>query len=269
MIKKNNISLIIAGSDSGAGAGLQADLKTFTVHNVYAATVITALTAQNTLGVDEVLSLPSNFIESQIRSIVSDFKVSLIKIGMLSNLEIIKKVDFCLDNYLPNIPIVLDPVMIAKGGQPLIEENAISYLINKLMPKCYLLTPNIPEAEKILNCKLNNTEEVENNISRFYKLGVKNVLIKGGHLIHKNKNLVDILCEEKKTTKLYSKFIKTNNTHGTGCSLASSITSNLFLGKSLVESVKNAQRYIYEGIKYNHVVGSGHNPINHFYKFKK
>ena len=268
-MKKNNISLIIAGSDSGAGAGLQADLKTFTVHNVYAATVVTALTAQNTLGVDEVFSLPSNFIESQIRAIANDFKVSFIKIGMLSNLEILKKIKFCLDKYFSNIPIVLDPVMIAKGGQPLIEENAINYLINELIPKCYLLTPNIPEAEKILNCKLNNTKQIENNIVRFNLLGVKNVLIKGGHLVNKNNSLVDILCEEKKITKLCSKFIKTKNTHGTGCSLASSITSNLFLGSTLVDSVKNAQRYVYEGIKHNHVVGSGHNPINHFYRFGK
>ncbi len=268
-MEKNNISLIIAGSDSGAGAGIQADLKTFTVHKVYAATVLTALTAQNTLGVDKVYNIPTNFIESQIKTIVNDFNISFIKIGMLSNLEIIKKIDYCLSKYLKNVPIILDPVMVAKGGQALIEDNAIDFLIKILLPKCYLCTPNIPEAEKILNCKINDVTQVEKKIHEFYKLGIKNVLVKGGHLQSKERTLVDVLYEDKKVYKIYSKFIKTKNTHGTGCSLSSAITANLFLGNSLYSSVQNAQKFVYNGIKNNYIIGSGHNPINHFYKYNK
>ena len=264
---KNNISLIIAGSDSGAGAGIQADIKTFTMHSVYAATIITALTAQNTLGVQDVYDIPDYFIESQIKAIINDFNVSIIKIGMLSNLDIIKKVDYCLENYLKDIPIVLDPVMVAKGGHPLINDDATDYLIKKLLPKCYLLTPNIPEAEKILNKCLSNNKKIEENIKSFLKLGVKNILIKGGHLANKDTTLVDTLYENNKIHKYKSVFINTKNTRGTGCSLSSAITANLFLGQDLYNSVSNAQKFVYNAIKNSYQIGSGHNPINHFYKF--
>ena len=266
---KNSIALIIAGSDSCSGAGMQADLKTFTVHNVYASTVLTALTAQNTLGVNEVFNIPSNFIETQIKALAQDFNISFIKIGMLSNVEIIETIDNCLSKYLRDIPIVLDPVMIAKGGHNLIEENAVDYLVKKLLPKCFLLTPNIPEAEKILNCELTSINKVEENIKNFHDLGVKNILLKGGHLKSNDNILVDTLCQSQKISKFYSKFINTKNTHGTGCSLASAITSNLMKKQDLNESVINAQKFVYESIKNSFVIGAGHNPINHLYKYNK
>jgi len=146
-------SLIIAGSDSGGGAGIQADLKTFTAHKIYASTVITAITAQNTKGVEKVMNLPLDIIEAQMKSISSDLNVTIIKIGMLSNKEIIDLISFCLKKYFPEIPVILDPVMVAKGGHQLLEENAINTLKKSLLISSFIITPNLPEAEKFLNCK--------------------------------------------------------------------------------------------------------------------
>ena len=196
MSKRNFSSLIIAGSDSGSGAGIQGDIKTFSFHGVYALTAITALTAQNTLGVEHVLNIPASFVEKQIKTIVKDFKIKFIKIGMISNIEIINIIDFCLKKYLKDIPVILDPVMFAKGGHPLLEKEAVEYLIKKLIPKSYLITPNIPEANMILGTQIYNPKDMSKNISKFKKFGVKKILLKGGHLKAKKNKIVDILLDE-------------------------------------------------------------------------
>ena len=255
-------ALIIAGSDSGAGAGMQADLKTFTAYKIYAATVITAITAQNTLGVDEVFNIPLSSIEAQLKSVSKDLKISLIKIGMLSNKNIIDLISNCLEKYFPNIPVILDPVMVAKGGHLLLSTDAIETLKKKLFPKSYLITPNLPEAEKIINTEITNSKDMEKHIQEFYKMNVKNVLLKGGHL--NSKKIIDILQTDSKVYKFISSKIDSQNTHGTGCTLASAIACNLFKGFNLYDSVKNARAFVIKGIKSSKVIGRGHSPLNHF-----
>ena len=266
-MKKKSV-LLIAGSDSSAGAGIQADIKTLTFFKVYAATIFTALTAQNTKGVNKVLNIPINFIEEQIKAIAQDLDISYIKIGMLSNKNIIKVINNSLDKYFPSVPIILDPVMIAKGGHPLLKENAINYLKKTLIPKSFIITPNTLEAEKILNCKIRSINEMLDCKNKFSTFNIKRVLLKGGHMLD-NKNIItNILFNNGKVYKFLSPRIKTKNTHGTGCSLASAITANLFLGKTLKDSIKLSIDYVHNGIKNRFLIGKGHNPINHFADFK-
>ena len=266
-MKKKSV-LLIAGSDSSAGAGIQADIKTLTYFKVYAATVFTALTAQNTKGVNKVFNIPIDFIEEQIKAIAEDLNISYIKIGMLSNKNIIQVINNSLEKYFPLVPIVLDPVMIAKGGHPLLKENAISYLKKTLIPKSFIITPNTLEAEKILNCKIRNINEMLDCKTKFSDLNIKRVLLKGGHILEGKKTITNILFHNGRTDKFLSRRIRTNNTHGTGCSLASAITANLYLGKNLKDSIKLSIDYVHNGIKNSFLIGKGHNPINHFADFK-
>ncbi len=259
---------MIAGSDSSAGAGIQADIKTLTFFKVYAATVFTALTAQNTIGVNKVLNIPINFIQEQIKAIAQDLDIKYIKIGMLSNKKIITAINNSLEKYFPATPIVLDPVMIAKGGHPLLKENAINHLKETLIPKSFIITPNTLEAEKILNCKINNINEMMDCKNKFSSFNIKRVLLKGGHILEDKKTITNVLFNNGKVHKFLSKRIKTKNTHGTGCSLSSAITANLFLGKSLTESIKLSINYVHAGIKNSFLIGKGHNPINHFTDFR-
>ena len=187
---------------------------------------------------------------------------------MLSNKNIIKAINNSLEKYFPSVPIVLDPVMIAKGGHSLLKENAINYLKKTLIPRSFIITPNSLEAEKILNCKIKNTNEMLETKNKFSAFNIKRVLLKGGHLHENKKTITNILFNNGKVYKFLSKRIKTKNTHGTGCSLASAITANLFLGKSLKESVKLSINYVHNGIKNSFIVGKGHNPINHFADFR-
>ena len=266
-MKKKSV-LLIAGSDSSAGAGIQADIKTLTFFKVYAATVFTALTAQNTKGVNKVFNIPISFIEEQIKAIAQDLDISYIKIGMLSNINIIKVINNSLDKYFPSVPIILDPVMIAKGGHPLLKEDAVNFLKKTLIPKSFIITPNILEAEKILNCKIKNINEMLDCKNKFSSFNIKRVLLKGGHMLE-NKNIItNILFNNGRIDKFLSPRIKTNNTHGTGCSLSSAITANLFLGKNLNESIKLSIDYVHNGIKNSFLIGKGHNPINHFADFR-
>ncbi len=266
-MKKKSV-LLIAGSDSSAGAGIQADIKTLTYFKVYAATVFTALTAQNTKGVNKILNIPIPFIKEQIKAIAQDLDIAYIKIGMLSNKNIIKVINNSLEEYFPSVPIVLDPVIVAKGGHPLLEESAISYLKKTLIPKSFIITPNTLEAEKILNCRIKNINEMLDCKTKFSAFNIQRVLLKGGHMLENNKTITNILFYNGKTHKFLSKRIKTKNTHGTGCSLASAITANLFLGKNLEESVRLSINYVHNGIKNSFLIGKGHNPINHFADFK-
>ncbi len=260
---RNPSCLIIAGSDSSSGAGLQADLKTCAAHNVYAATVITAITAQNTIGVNEVINVTSSMIESQLKAISEDLKISIIKIGMLSNTQIIETISYCLKKYFLDIPVILDPVMVAKGGQSLLNIDSIESLKKELFPKSFLITPNLPEAEKLLKKEIKTAKDMQSSIELFNNIEIKNVLMKGGHL--SEEKITDLLLNEGKVYKFISDKIETPNTHGTGCTLASAVACNLFKGLNLYDSVSNARNYVMGCIKNPFVIGNGHNPLNHFY----
>ena len=259
MIPKSTI-LIIAGSDSSGGAGIQADLKTVTSLGSYGMTAITAVTVQNTTGVKSVVSIDPKKIYEQIVFTSEDIKPDAIKIGMLHSTEVIKKVLKALEKIKVK-KIILDPVMIAKGGARLIDEKAIKILKKELIKKVDLITPNIPEAEVLTEMKINTVEDMILAANKLIVLGAKNVLIKGGHL--NKKKLFDIFLGKKDFKIFESKKFITKNTHGTGCTLSSAITTFYSCGKSIKKSCELAIKYVNSAIKSNPKLGKGHGPINH------
>jgi len=259
MIPKSTI-LIIAGSDSSGGAGIQADLKTVTSLGSYGMTAITAVTVQNTTGVKSVVSIDPKKIYEQIVFTSEDIKPDAIKIGMLHSTEVIKKVLKALEKIKVK-KIILDPVMIAKGGARLIDEKAIKILKKELIKKVDLITPNIPEAEVLTEMKINTVEDMILAANKLIVLGAKNVLIKGGHL--NKKKLFDIFLSKKDFKIFESKKFITKNTHGTGCTLSSAITTFYSCGKSIKKSCELAIKYVNSAIKSNPNLGKGHGPINH------
>ncbi len=259
MIPKSTI-LIIAGSDSSGGAGIQADLKTVTSLGSYGMTAITAVTVQNTTGVKSVVSIDPKKIYEQIVFTSDDIKPDAIKIGMLHSTEVIKKVLKALEKIKVK-KIILDPVMIAKGGARLIDEKAIKILKKELIKKVDLITPNIPEAEVLTEMKINTVEDMILAANKLIVLGAKNVLIKGGHL--NKKKLFDIFLSKKDFKIFESKKFITKNTHGTGCTLSSAITTFYSCGKSIKKSCELAIKYVNSAIKSNPKLGKGHGPINH------
>ena len=252
--------LIIAGSDSSGGAGIQADIKTVTSLGGYAMTAVTAITAQNTTGVSSIVSIPPKEIENQILFTAKDIKPDAIKIGMLHSKEVIEKVLLSL-NKIKNSKIVLDPVMVAKGGTKLINNPAISILKNKLMKKVFLITPNIPEAEVLVGKKITNVDEMILAAYTLIHLGANNVLLKGGHL--KGSNVQDVLVNQKELHIFKNKKLSTHNTHGTGCTLSSAIATFLGCGKPLYKSCELGILYVNNAIKSNLTYGKGRGPINH------
>ena len=251
--------LIIAGSDSGGGAGIQADIKTTTFFKGYAMTVVTAITAQNTIGVQSIYPLPKQIVIDQINSINSDLSPDVIKIGMLADEEIIEYISMNISNH----KIVLDPVMVATSGDVLVSDEIINSIKDKLINKSFLITPNIYEAEILSKMKINNLEnQIESGI-KLLKLGCKNVLIKGGHGNSHNINDVLITSDGDEHIFKSNKIISTN-THGTGCSLASAIATNLGLCIDIKESIKNSIEYVQNGLKKAPNFGSGNGPIRHF-----
>ena len=259
MIPKSTI-LIIAGSDSSGGAGIQADLKTVTSLGSYGMTAITAVTVQNTTGVKSVVSIDPKKIYEQIVFTSEDIKPDAIKIGMLHSTEVIKKVLKALEKIKVK-KIILDPVMIAKGGAKLIDEKAIKILKKELIKKVDLITPDIPEAEVLTEMKINTVEDMILAANKLIVLGAKNVLIKGGHL--NKKKLFDIFLGKKDFKIFESKKFITKNTHGTGCTLSSAITTFYSCGKSIKKSCELAIKYVNSAIKSNPKLGKGHGPINH------
>ena len=251
--------LIIAGSDSGGGAGIQADIKTTSFFKGYAMTVVTAITAQNTIGVQSIYPLPKQIVIDQINSINNDLTPDVIKIGMLADEEIIDHISTNISDY----KIVLDPVMVATSGDVLIKDEIINSIKDKLINKSFLITPNIFEAEILSEMKINDLEnQIEAGI-KLLKLGCKNVLIKGGH--GNSENINDVLITSNGDEHIYeSKKIISKNTHGTGCSLASAIATNLGLGIDIKESIKISIEYVQNGIKNAPDFGSGNGPIRHF-----
>ena len=259
-MKPKSKVLIIAGSDSSGGAGIQADIKTVTSLGSYAMTAITAVTAQNTTGVNSIVSINPKEIFKQIVFTCKDIKPDAIKIGMLHSPSVIKAVILALKK-VKVFKIVLDPVMVAKGGARLINDRAINILKKSLIKRVFLVTPNIPEAEVLTKVKIKNSKDMIKAANILLKLGAKNVLIKGGHL--KSQVMQDILVN-KKTTKIFkNKKFLTKNTHGTGCTLSSAVATFLSCGKLLNDSCELGIKYVNEAIGSNLNYGKGHGPINH------
>jgi len=263
-VKPKSKVLIIAGSDSSGGAGIQADIKTVTALGGYAMTAITAVTSQNTTGIKDIASIPIKNIQSQITMVLDDIGVNAIKIGMLHNTNVIKCVYKILKKYkLKNI--VLDPVMIAKGGTRLVDYNSIKYLKKLLLPLCSIVTPNIPEAEALTGYSISNKEQMIKAGKKIVNMGAKNVLLKGGHL--KNKMIFDILISKKKI-KIFPKIkIKTKHTHGTGCTLSSAIATCLSQKKNINKSCKISLSYVDKAILTAPGYGKGLGPLNHLVSF--
>ena len=257
--------LIIAGSDSSGGAGIQADIKTATCLGSYAMTAITAITAQNTKGVKSVIPIPVNEIYNQIIYTTNDIKPDAIKIGMLHSTQVITKVIDSL-NKINIKKIMLDPVMVAKGGSKLINDKAIKFMKKKLLKKVILITPNLPEAEILTGVKISSKEDMIFAANELINLGVPNVLIKGGHF--KSKKVIDIFVNKNEIKIFTSKRIKTNNTHGTGCTLSTAITSFYSCGKTLKNSCELGIKYVNSAILTNPKIGKGHGPINHLNSIK-
>jgi len=253
--------LIIAGSDSGGGAGIQGDLKTVTMLGGYAATAITALTAQNTNGVFGIHAVPDDFIAQQIDLVLSDIGADCIKTGMLHSASVI---DVIVNHVPKGIPLVVDTVMVAKGGSPLLEASAIEALKAKLIPRSHIITPNIPEAELLLGRKIPDVASMEQAAHDLVKLGSYAVLLKGGHL--DGNEVADILIENSIVTKYSSPRIATRHTHGTGCTLASAIATGIARGLPLERAVLEARTYVLKALEHAPGLGQGHGPLGHNYR---
>ncbi len=254
-------TLTIAGSDSGGGAGIQADLKTFQELGVYGMSVITAVTAQNTLGVQGVYPMSVEAIEEQINSIAADLAPDALKTGMLFSAAIIKKVGDLVEDNSWN-KLVVDPVMIAKGGSRLLQEEAVEAMKEHLLPRAYVITPNIPEAEVLTGMKIEMEEDRKGAAEALYQLGAMNVVIKGGHT--EDDDAVDLLYDGEEFYEFKSLRIKTDHTHGTGCTFAAVITAELAKGCSVKEAVHTAKKFITAAIYNELKIGSGNGPTNHW-----
>ncbi len=259
-MKTKSKILIIAGSDSSGGAGIQADIKTVTALGGYAMTAVTAVTVQNTKGVSAVIPIKPKEIGKQILFTCKDIKPNAIKIGMLHSSQVIMSVVNALKK-VKTSKIVLDPVMVAKGGARLINQSAIKTLKDKLLKKAYLITPNIPEAEVLTKTTIKSLEDMIRAANILIKFGVRNVLLKGGH--RKSKYMEDILLNRKEIKIFKNKKIKTRNTHGTGCTLSSAIATFLSCGKPLKKSCELGIKYVNQAIGSSPNYGKGHGPINH------
>ncbi|MDQ7095061.1 bifunctional hydroxymethylpyrimidine kinase/phosphomethylpyrimidine kinase [Desulfosporosinus sp. PR] len=257
--------LTIAGSDSSGGAGIQADLKTFSAHGVFGMSVITALTAQNTQGVFAVQDISRDMIAAQIKAVFEDIEVDGVKIGMVSQIPTIEVIAERLRLYAPQI-IVVDPVMVSKSGYHLLNPEAESALIRELLPLATVVTPNIPEAEVMTKMTIRTLPQMEDAAKMIQQMGAKNVLLKGGHMEGAS---TDILYDGQSFKYYTAARIATKNTHGTGCTLSSAITSNLALGYPLHEAVSQAKDYITIAIEHALDIGKGVGPTHHFYSLYK
>lgn len=255
--------LTIAGSDSSGGAGIQADLKTFSAIGTFGMSVITAITAQNTQGVFMVEELSKEIISKQIEVIFEDIPPKAVKIGMVSSPEIILEISDSLKKYSPEY-LVVDPVMISKSGYSLLRPEAKDALIQNLLPLAYILTPNTMEAEEITGIEIKTVDDMKLAGEAILKLGPKYVLMKGGHL---EGDATDILIGSDTFEVYTTKRLDRKNTHGTGCTISSSIAAHLALGYDIVTAVSMSKTYITEAIEHSFDIGKGVGPVNHFYKF--
>lgn len=258
----NGRVLIIAGSDSGGGAGIQADIKAVTALGGYAMTAISAVTVQNTLGVFGIHEIPESIVVQQMRAVLDDLGADAVKTGMLHSADIIEGVAGTLDEFDVAAPLVVDPVMVAKGGASLLEQSAVEALKSVLIPRAALVTPNIPEAEVLTGMTIVTPEDQARAGEKLLSLGAKAALIKGGHMA--GDELTDVLVSTGGGREVFtSRRIDTIHTHGTGCTLASAIAVQLAQGRSLSAAVARARTYVYEAIRTAPGFGHGHGPLNH------
>lgn len=253
--------LIIAGSDSGGGAGIQADIKTVTALGGYAMTAITALTAQDTRTVHAIHDVPAAFIALQLRVVLQDLGADAIKTGMLHRADIIDAVVDALDEYAPQVPLVVDPVMVAKGGASLLQPSAADALRQKLIPRATVITPNLPEAEVLSGLTIAGEADMPAAAERLLRLGPQAVLLKGGHL--PGDRLVDLLQDAQGVQRFTDTRLHSRSTHGTGCTLASAIATGLAFGLPLRTAVAQARSYVRKAIETAPGFGQGHGPLNH------
>lgn len=257
--------LSIAGSDCSGGAGIQADLKTCSAHGVFGMSVIVSVVAENTSRVIDIQDISPDMIEKQFDAVFEDIEVDGVKVGMLSKPDCMRAVSGKLREYKPD-NLVVDPVMYAKGGAPLMAPDSIDLFIKEIIPLSYVLTPNIPEAEKISGMEIKTVSDMKKACRAVFEMGARNVLVKGGHSIG---DAEDILFDGKEFYSFKTKRIDTKNTHGTGCTLSSAIAANLALGKEVYEAVSCAKDYITVAIEHSLEIGKGHGPTNHFYELYK
>jgi hydroxymethylpyrimidine/phosphomethylpyrimidine kinase len=253
--------LIIAGSDSGGGAGIQADIKTVTALGGYAATAVSALTAQNTLGVFDVLPVAPEFIVQQMKLVLDDIGADALKTGMLHSAAVIDAVAEVIEGLPSSMPLVVDPVMIAKGGARLLEIDAVAALKRRLLVRATVLTPNLPEAEALSGMSIRDANDMAHVARALLTLGADAVLLKGGHL--DSETLTDILATSDGLHTFHNPRISTTNTHGTGCTLASAIATGLAQGLAIVPAVMRARDYVRRAIETAPGFGRGHGPLNH------
>lgn len=258
-------ALTIAGSDCSGGAGVQADLKTFSAHGVFGMSVIVSVVAENTTRVISVEDISPKVISEQIEAVFEDIPVDAVKVGMLSSVECMHAVAEGLKNYKPAYTVI-DPVMAAKGGHTLMQPNALEMMKQEILPLAYLLTPNIPETETIVGYEIKTEADIKKAAVDIHALGAKNVLIKGGHL---DGDAIDYLYDGQKFLTYTAKRIQTKNTHGTGCTLSSAIAANLAQAYPLNEAVRRAKQYVTTAIEHALPLGHGHGPTNHFYELYK
>lgn len=259
------IALTIAGSDSGGGAGIQADLKTFSALGVYGASVITALTAQNTVAVTAIHTAPSDMVEAQLHAVLDDLNVKTIKIGMLSSVDVISVVSRVLKQHA-DILVVLDPVMVAKSGDKLLQTDALQALKSELIPLAHVITPNLPEAALLLDAdEARSIGDVRDQVEDLIHLGAHAILLKGGHL--PGDVVVDVLRSPEVNESFTHPRVATRNTHGTGCTLSAAIAAQLAHGQTLLESVIAAEHYLHQAIQAadDLSIGKGHGPVHHFH----
>ena len=256
------IAMTIAGSDSGGGAGIQADLKTFAALGVYGASTLTAITAQNTVGVAAVHELPTDMIAAQINAVVTDIGVDAVKTGMLSSSAIVEIVVQELERHRITT-LVVDPVMIAKSGDSLLREDAVDALRNLLVPLAAVVTPNIPEAETLTGREITSDQDMRWAAEQIIDMGARSVVVKGGH---REGPATDLFYDGFQFREFTAPRFETKNTHGTGCTFASAVAAGLAQGKDVIDAVAQAKEYVTEAIRRSFPLGQGHGPLNHFYR---
>ncbi len=255
-------ALTIAGSDSGGGAGIQADLKTFAAHGVYGTSAIVAVTAQNTLGVTSFLALPADLIIAQMEAVASDIGADAVKTGMLATAAIVEAVAAAIDDLeLPRV--VVDPVMIAKSGDRLLEDEAVSAMRAELLRRAFVVTPNAPEAEVLAGIPVRSVADMREAARRIHKLGPGAVIVKGGHL--DTPDVVDLLFDGHSFTEFRGPRVQSRNSHGSGCTFAAALAANLALGQPLPEATRLAKEYVVGAIRHGLAIGHGHGPMDHFW----
>ncbi len=258
-------ALTIAGSDSGAGAGIQADIKTFAAFGVYGTSAITAVTAQNTREVSDWLAMPPELIAKQIDAVLSDIGADAVKTGMLANATIIETVAAKMREHAVT-NLVVDPVMVAKGGHKLLEDAAIDVMVRELLPLALVVTPNLPEAEVLTNRAITSWDDARAAAAQIFEMGARAVVIKGGHF-DEAASSTDLLFDGQQYRAFKAVRVATANTHGTGCTFASAIAAGLAKGMTLGDSVALAKSYVTLAIQHAYPIGHGHGPVHHFYRY--